>query len=362
MPSPLITTARTGLSVWAFATAVRIAVATSSGPATTGGTKSTINASTAGSASSSGEHRLVRRRGRRAEEVDRVRGARLRREHARERRSGFVAECGQLQAGRLARVGAEDPEPAGVRHHGDVPAARERLRREQGGGVDQLLERPRAQHPGLVEERVRCGVGACERRGMRARGPRARPGRARLEREDRLATGDAACDPPELPAGSRRTRDRGGQDRSRGRSPTIRGDRWTRRRPCCRPRRRPRSRAAAPPPARAARGRGRRSATRSRCGPSGNALGAKVALSPRPVAAIPRQFGPTSLAPCSRTSASRRSCAAAPSSPVSANPDEMTQSARVPCRSALAAASSTRVAGTQMTARSTGSGISSIER
>src|SRR5207248_1512496 len=54
VPSALITTARTGFSVPASATACRIAAPTSSAPATTGGTKRTITASTCVSASSSG--------------------------------------------------------------------------------------------------------------------------------------------------------------------------------------------------------------------------------------------------------------------------------------------------------------------
>jgi hypothetical protein len=77
--------------------------------------------------------------------------------------------------------------------------------------------------------------------------------------------------------------------------------------------------------------------------------------------AIPRQFGPSSRAPCARTSASSCSCRSRPSSPVSAKPDEITQIARTPSASASSAASSTRGPGTQITASSTGSGISEIE-
>ena len=56
--------------------------------------------------------------------------------------------------GRLAGVRAEDPEPARVRQDRDPPATGQRLGREQRRRVDQLLERPRAEHAGLVEERV----------------------------------------------------------------------------------------------------------------------------------------------------------------------------------------------------------------
>ena len=64
-----------------------------------------------------------------------------------------------------------------------------RLVREQRGDVDQLLERGGADDAGLVEERVDGGLGAGERRGVRAR--RLLPGRRRaaLEREDRLRCG-----------------------------------------------------------------------------------------------------------------------------------------------------------------------------
>ena len=53
-------------------------------------------------------------------------------------------ELRQLEPGGLAGVGAEDPEAAGVGEHRDAPAPRQRLRREQRGDVDQLLERRRA--------------------------------------------------------------------------------------------------------------------------------------------------------------------------------------------------------------------------
>ena len=70
------------------------------------------------------EHRLVGRAGRRAEHVDRVREARLARQERRPaRRASPRDERRQLEAGRLAGVGAEDPEPAGVREQRH-PAAR----------------------------------------------------------------------------------------------------------------------------------------------------------------------------------------------------------------------------------------------
>jgi hypothetical protein len=77
---------------------------------------------------------------------------------------------------------------------------------------------------------------------------------------------------------------------------------------------------------------------------------------------MPRQFGPTSLAPYVRMSASSSSCLTAPSRPVSAKPAEMTHNALTPRFSADSAAERTAVPGTQITARSTTSGMSSIDR
>ena len=129
---------------------------------------------------------VVGRRG--AEQVDRVRDARLDAgSSSRERVARLGAELGQLEPGRVARVGAEDAEPAGVRDDADAASVRERLAREQRRGVDELLERARAQHAGLAEERLDGGVRAGERSGVRARRARAGAGRARLQREDRLA-------------------------------------------------------------------------------------------------------------------------------------------------------------------------------
>ena len=95
--------------------------------------------------------------------------------------------------------------------------------------------------------------------------------------------------------------------------------------------------------------------------PGGSARGAKVAFSFGFDDAMPRQFGPSRRAPCERTSASSCSCRSRPSAPVSAKPEEITQRARTPLRSASSAASSTRGPGRQMTASSTSSGISAIE-
>ena len=100
-------------------------------------------------------------------------------------------ELRQLEARLLAGVRAEDPEAAGVGEHADAPALRQRLAREQRGGVDELLERARAEHARLVEERVDRGIGAGERRRVGAGRLRAGVRRPGLQREDRLAPRDA---------------------------------------------------------------------------------------------------------------------------------------------------------------------------
>ena len=97
-------------------------------------------------------------------------------------------------------------------------------------------------------------------------------------------------------------------------------------------------------------------------GPRGNDSRANVALTLAAATASPRQFGPSRRAPWERTSASSRSCRSAPLLPTSAKPAVNTQRARVPCSSASRATSSTPAAGTQITARSTGSGSSAVER
>ncbi len=95
--------------------------------------------------------------------------------------------------------------------------------------------------------------------------------------------------------------------------------------------------------------------------PGGSALGPNVAFSRAADTAMPRQLGPTSLAPCARVTASNSSCLRSPSAPTSAKPAEITQSAFVPARSASSAASSTCSPATQITARSIESSISAID-
>ena len=217
-------------------------------------------------------------------------------------------ELGQLEPGRLAGVGAEDPEAAGVGQHRDAAAARERLRREQHRRVDQLVERRRADHTRLVEERVDRSVGACERRGMRAGGACARRGSSRTSWPGSASCARAGARSGRTCGGCRTTRGRAGRRRCPRRPPSTRAGRSTRRRPCSRSRRTPEKVSAR---SFAFSSSARPSAPlcdENPTLPGGSAFGPKVAFRRGAAAAMPRQFGPTRRAPWARTSASSACC------------------------------------------------------
>ena len=114
------------------------------------------------------EDRLERLGGRRAEHVHRVGEACLGREQRLERLAGRVGERGQLEAGRLARVGSQDPEPAGVREQRHAASLRKRLGREERRHVHELLEGVGTDDAGLMEERLHRCLRSRERRGVGA--------------------------------------------------------------------------------------------------------------------------------------------------------------------------------------------------
>ena len=147
-------TARTGFPASDSATTRSIATATSSAAAVTVGTKSTMNASRCGSPSiaasalpyvsavappsmSTGFARLA--------SAERRRG---------ELPAGVLRQLRKLEPDHVADVRAQDPEPSGVGQDADASAPGLGLARKQSPDVDQLLERRRANHTGLVEERV----------------------------------------------------------------------------------------------------------------------------------------------------------------------------------------------------------------
>ena len=74
----------------------------------------------------------------------------------------LLGEDRQLEACRLAGIGAENPQPARIGQYGDSPAPRGRLAREQGGDVEELDQGVGAKHARLAEDGVDGGVGSGE--------------------------------------------------------------------------------------------------------------------------------------------------------------------------------------------------------
>ncbi|CAB4735071.1 unannotated protein [freshwater metagenome] len=83
--------------------------------------------------------------------------------------------------------------------------------------------------------------------------------------------------------------------------------------------------------------------------------GLNVAMTEPAPPTEPMQFGPTMRMPDARAIATSSSCAAWPSGPVSANPDDMTMHAFTPAAAQSRTAAATEPAGTMMRARSIGS-------
>ena len=144
-----------------------IAAAIASGPVSSVGACSATTASTPWSSCTARERLAVRLRARRREHVDRVRDARVRRKERRQAGPGRVAERGDLERRRLARVGAEDAEAAGVGDDRDPAARRHRLVREQPDGVEQLLDGVGTDDAGLAEQGVDRDLLRRQRRGVR---------------------------------------------------------------------------------------------------------------------------------------------------------------------------------------------------
>ena len=204
-------------------------------------------------------------------------------------------------------------------------AAASRQRRD----VEQLLDRLGADHAGLAEERVDGRVRAGERGRVRARRPRPGLGRAALDRDDRLLARDAAGDPREPARIPERLEVEHDQSGARGPPPSTRGGRCPRRPPCCR---RDERREAD-----AALGRVPRSARPSAplwdekpMRPGRQRARPKVAFSDGPGRRSRGSWGRR----VGRRARARERAACSwrsrPSSPISAKPAEMTQSARTP--------------------------------
>ena len=230
-----------------------------------------------------------------------------------ELRPRLFRERRQLEAGCGAGVGAKDSEAARVRQHRDPAAPRERLAREQHGDVDQLLERVGLNHSGLPEQRLDRGRRPRKRRGVRARRALARRRAPALHRQDRLLAGDAAGRPARTCAGCRTTPGRARRAPSPASSSQYSSrsfDETSALLPIETKRESPSPRAVA------CSSRARPSAPlcdEKPMFPAGNECGAKVAFNPARPRRCPRQFGPTSRAPCARTSDSSSSWRRSPS-------------------------------------------------
>ena len=256
-----------------------------------------------------------------------------------ETRNALIGQRRQLEPDRFAGIGGEDSEPSRIRQHGHAATARERVFRQQHRCVHELLEGFCPDHAGLVEERFDCRLRARQRGGVEPAAFAPARGASALEREDRLRPRDPSRDARELPGVTERLevelRSRFVLSSSSKRSSRS-FDETSALFPIETNAERPMPRAsAASISARPSAPLWDEKADRPSCG----ALPAKVAFRSRcRRTAIPRQFGPIIRAPCARTSASSRSWRSAPSEPTSANPAEMTQSARTPFASASSAA------------------------
>ena len=94
---------------------------------------------------------------------------------------------GEGDAEPLRRVRREDPRTARVRQDQEAIPPGERLHRESEGEVEEVLHRPRPEHPALPERRRVGAVGPREAAGVGGGGARSGGGGSRLHDDDRLA-------------------------------------------------------------------------------------------------------------------------------------------------------------------------------
>ena len=253
----------------------------------------------------------------------------------RRARAGLVAELGELEPGGIAGVGAEDAQAAGVREHA--------TRRPRGSG---WVESSAAASTSSSSVSARmtpawwksASTAASEPASAAVWEPAARapaPDVPALHGQDRLACARPGARCARTCAGCRTTRGRAGRAASRRRPPSTRAGRWTRRRPCCRSRRTPRSPRLAlgglleqREAERAALRRERRSS------PGGSARGPNVAFRRGRGDGDAEAVGADRFARRARERARAAAPGARALAPISANPAEITQSARTPAASA----------------------------
>ena len=270
----------------------------------------------------------------------------------------------QFEPAFLGRVGHQDAGAARHRHDRQ-PARRRQPAAGAGiGDIDQILRRLGALDGELAEGGVIDRVGPGQRRSVRGRRRRADGRGADLHRDDRLAVGararhrlgkgGAVLDRLDI-AGDRRRVGVVGEERD------AVGDRTS---------------ASLPVDSQTPTEMPRRAVSANRCvpnapdcvtmpsGPAGvgpssrNEL--KVGVWPVRMLNRPRQFGPHSLMPPSRAICVMRVCISRPSAPISAKPAVNMTTALTPLATQNSIASTARLAGTAMTAHSTGPGIAAI--
>ena len=243
--------------------------------------------------------------------------------HCASRRAKRARQLRQLEAVRLAGVGAQDRGAAGV---GDdahpSPGAAAAASRAALRGRTARRQRVRSDDAGLLEQRLdaRIRTPPPRRRCATRRRDRPRPsGRPAARRS--ACGGPAGARSARSCAGCRTTPGTAAPRRSTRPPPSTRARRSRRCRAGCRSRRTTTGRARARPPARSGRARHRRSATAAQRAPGGARGARRSRRAGLRVPITPRQFGPDQPHPGRRgRSQAARPAGQRPSGPVSANP------------------------------------------
>ena len=222
--------------------------------------------------------------------------------------------------------------------------------------VELLEDGVRADHAGVLEQRVDRDVGGAEQRAGRASRPRARArrrGRPLLTATIGFGRGDPPGDRRRTGAGCRTTRGRAARRASPGRAPSTAGSRC-RRGPPCRPSRRTRTaRRRGAPPRRSPRSPIAPLWEASATGPGGRRHRRRGRVQPQARVRVEHAERARADEPHPAGAADReqlRAAARRPSSPPSRKPPESTTSARTPAAPHARACSSTSSAGTASTA------------
>ena len=170
-----------------------MAARTSAAPAASAGVKIAISASTSPESASAWITAPNSAGPGCRQHVDRVAGGGVRRQTAGEAAAKRARQLGQLEAVRLAGVGAQDRRAAGVGDDRDPPPGGQRLRAEQRTEVEQLGQRVRSDDAGLLEQAPRPRIRTPPPRRPCATRPHGRPpGAPGAQRDDRFAPREPA--------------------------------------------------------------------------------------------------------------------------------------------------------------------------